>query len=128
VLAVGVPARDAVFDFRGAVKVEFLGALDCPVLEDAVAAIADVALDGGLVWSSGLIAAGDDAGVGAETFNAAQLLGWAEFAGNAGGEDEADAGQAGKQGVGGGGEHAGGLGAEIECIAFQAAVEFDQTC
>ena len=47
VLAVGIPTGDAVFEFRRAVEVDFLGALDDPVFEDAVAAGAGVTLDGG---------------------------------------------------------------------------------
>ena len=38
VAALGVPAGDAVFELGRAVEVDFLGALDRPVLEDAVAA------------------------------------------------------------------------------------------
>jgi hypothetical protein len=38
VLAVGVPTGDAVFEFGWAVEVDFLGALNGPVFEDAVAA------------------------------------------------------------------------------------------
>lgn len=38
VLAVGVPSCDAVLEFGRSVEVEFLGALNGPVLEDAVAA------------------------------------------------------------------------------------------
>lgn len=38
VLAVGVPAGDAILELGWAVKVDFLGALDGPVFEDAVAA------------------------------------------------------------------------------------------
>lgn len=47
VLAVGVPTGDAVLEFGRAVEVDFLRALDGPVLEDAVAAGGGVALDGG---------------------------------------------------------------------------------
>ena len=47
VLALGVPTGDAVFEFGRAVEVEFLGALNGPVFEDAVAAGGGVALDGG---------------------------------------------------------------------------------
>lgn len=38
VLAVGVPAGDAVLEFGRSVEVNFLGALDGSVFEDAVAA------------------------------------------------------------------------------------------
>lgn len=38
VLAVGVPARDAVFEFRRSVEVNLLGALHGPVFEDVIAA------------------------------------------------------------------------------------------
>ena len=38
VLAVGIPAGDAVLEFGWAVEVDFLGALDGPIFEDAVAA------------------------------------------------------------------------------------------
>lgn len=45
--ALGVPAGDAVLEFGRPVKVDFLGALDCPVFEDAVATRTGVALDSG---------------------------------------------------------------------------------
>jgi len=38
VLAVGVPAGDALLEFGRAVEMDFLRALDSPVFEDAVAA------------------------------------------------------------------------------------------
>ncbi len=47
VLAVGVPTGDAVFEFGRAVEVDFLGALNGPVFEDAVAARTGMALYGG---------------------------------------------------------------------------------
>ena len=47
VLAVGVPTGDAVFELGRAIEVDFLGTLDGPVFEDAVAAGTGVALDGG---------------------------------------------------------------------------------
>ena len=50
-LAVGVPAGDAILELGWAVKVDFLGALDGPVFEDAVAAGTGVALEGGRVRS-----------------------------------------------------------------------------
>jgi len=47
VLAVCVPTGDAVLELGRAVEVDFLGALNGPVFEDAVAARTGVALDGG---------------------------------------------------------------------------------
>jgi len=38
VLTVSVPMFDAVFEFRGAVELKFLGALHGPIFEDVVAA------------------------------------------------------------------------------------------
>ena len=38
VLAAYVPVGDAVLEFRQSIEVDFLGALDGPVFEDAVAA------------------------------------------------------------------------------------------
>ena len=46
VLAVGIPARNAVLEFGRAVEGDFLGALDGPVLEDVIAAGRGVALGG----------------------------------------------------------------------------------
>ena len=64
--ALGIPACDAVFEFGRAVEVDFLSTLDDPVLEDAVAARAGVALDCGRVRTAALEGARDDSGVGAE--------------------------------------------------------------
>jgi len=47
VLAVGVPADDAVLEFGRPVETEFLGALNDPVFEDVVASPRYAALDGG---------------------------------------------------------------------------------
>jgi len=66
VLAVGVPAGDTILELGWAVKVDFLGALDGPVFEDAVAAGTGVALEGGRVGASALEGAWHDASVGAE--------------------------------------------------------------
>lgn len=66
VLAIGVPARNAVLEFGRAVEGDFLGALDGPVLEDVIAAGRGMALGGGLVGSAALEGARDDAGVGAK--------------------------------------------------------------
>lgn len=66
VLAIGVPAGDAVLEFWRAVEGDFLCALDGPVLEDVVAAGGGVALGGGLVGATALESARDDAGVGAK--------------------------------------------------------------
>jgi len=76
VAALGVPAGDAVFVFGDAVVMDFLGALDGPVFEDAVAAGAGVALFGGGVGAAGLEGFGDDAGVGAEGVCGAEGSGW----------------------------------------------------
>ena len=59
-----------------------------------------VALDGGRVRTAALVGARDDAGVGAEGVGGAEVCGFAKFAGDAGGEHEADAGDAGEHGVG----------------------------
>ena len=45
VLAFGIPTGDAVLEFGRAVEMDFLGTLDGPVLEDAVATRGGVALD-----------------------------------------------------------------------------------
>ena len=123
--AFGVPAGDAVLEFGRAVEMDFLGALDGPVFEDVVAARGGVALDGRRVGTAALEGVGDDAGVGAEGVQVAEVFGIAEFAGEAGGEDEADAGDAGKHGVGGGGEGEGGVGAQFAGVALEALVEID---
>ena len=93
-LAVCIPAGDAVLEFGGAVEVDFLGALDGPVLEVAVAAGTGVALDGGRVGAAALAGARHDAGVGAEGVQFAEVFGIAQFAGEACGENKADAGNA----------------------------------
>ncbi len=49
----------------------------------------------------------------------------AELTGDAGGEDEADAGDAGEEGVGGGEEGLGGLLAEVMGVLCEAVVEID---
>lgn len=69
--------------------------------------------------------AGDDAGVGAKRVQLAEAFGVAEFACVAGGENEADARDAGEHGVGGGGEDVGGIGAEFEGVAVKALIEVD---
>ncbi len=123
VLAVGVPAGDAVLEFRRAVEVDFLGALDDQILEDAVAARGGAALHDGRVGAAGLIGARDDAGVGAEAVGAAKQGGIAQFAGDAGGQHEADARNAGEHGVGGGGEGLRGFGAQRAGTVREALVE-----
>ena len=121
----GVPAGDAVLELGRAVEVDFLGALDGPVFEDAVAAGTGVALDGGRVGAAALVGARHDAGVGAEGIQLAEVFGVAEFAGEACGKDEADARDAGEHDVGSGGEGEGGVGAEFDGIALEALIEID---
>lgn len=53
-------------------------------------------LDGFDVGAAALVSAGDDAGVGAEGVDFAQLAGFSKFASEAGGEDEANTGDAGE--------------------------------
>jgi hypothetical protein len=60
VLAFGVPTGDSILEFGWAVEVDLLRALDGPVLEDAVAAGAGVALNGGRVGTAALEGLGDD--------------------------------------------------------------------
>jgi hypothetical protein len=126
VLAFGVPAGDAILEFGRAVEVDLLRALNGPVLEDAVAAGAGVALDGGRVGAAALEGLGDDAGVSAEGVERGQALGITKLAGDAGGKYEADAGDAGEHGIGRGGEGEGGFGAELQRVAVEAAVKVDR--
>jgi len=82
VLAVGVPAGDAVLEFGLTVEMNFLGALDGPVLEDAVAAWRCMALDGGCVGAATLESARNDSGKSAQGIDGGEVFGIAEFAGN----------------------------------------------
>ena len=101
--AFGIPTGDAFLVFGHAVEVDFLGALHNPILEDAVAARRNMALHRRGVGVAALEGFGDDAGVATERVGGAQS-GWiAQFAGNACGENEADAANAGEQGVRSGG-------------------------
>jgi hypothetical protein len=49
VLALLIPAGDAIFEFRRSIEVDFLGALHGPILEDAIAAWRSAALVGWLI-------------------------------------------------------------------------------
>ena len=123
VLAVGVPADDAVLEFGRSVESDFLGALDNPIFEDVVASPGGAALDGRRVGTAALIGAWHDAGVGAERVQGGEVPGIAEFTGDAGGEHETDAGNAGEQGVGCGGQGVRGFAAKFQGVALEAAVK-----
>ena len=123
VLAVGVPADDSVLEFGWSVEADFQGALDDPVFEDVVASSGGAALDGRRVGAAALIGAWHDAGVGAERVQGGEVPGIAEFTGDAGGEHETDAGNAGEQGVGCGGQGVRGFAAKFQGVALETAVK-----